>query len=916
MNVQDGHFPNMINQADKSHGPLKSFNAPEAVNPVGCFGVIKKREKIGRNEVSCIRDQDDMTPRPLRISKRIKNHTPSTSALSSSSTPAKHEENTVPERRLSHNTPQVSAQHERLNPSRINGKRLEKVEGFKEVEYFETIGETRGTQNKDGKVPVLGVRIPQTNRGCLQARAPAFIGTRHNSIDFTASAHRANSAGPDRSQPGVRRLNATAKEHFSSHSRTLSNPIIKEPHHTPGVRTRSVTADIGHLQKARITPRGEASIASKNSQSFKQRLLSRVMDGLTISTSVTQISKKDGRSRASTSSSSDGSTTINSDLGDTLATFPSPPTTALTSPTSVETPPNEPCVIDLPPVMAIAGVQLELKPDAIAVPCDGYQNISIAIQIKGEGFPVNLAHPFTIPRRLDVAVVIDNSLFTSPATLMAQCETTRFLASQLDYHNDRLAVLCTRPLTTKTGEPNVVAPLSPWTIRAAKVVTDSIVSIAHKPEPAALSMALDSAIDVLAHSAPRTDKDRHFTKTFGHIFVLSPNGNGLSRSLINHEYLQIHFIEAGILGWMNTSPACNGWTLRSSFPNKLPWMLGQSESDPDSLFDRLRSLVSFSRIGRVFGQITDLTLNVEPGPNTSIERVMGQRHFVSVRPGELVTVWASVRVRAVSKKPASSQSNGSRPPTSDDLLEELDVMLGSDDEPLLTAKLSYKHSLLPSATSCELSGTARIRRQPVESQWGGLSSRSVLLEANMARVSVQKVMIFHLARHGDPRKALPYLRGRFGETGEHSICFEYFMLITNELAYQSRIVERFDLSVHGQDSGKTSVESRSIANYTFEHFGEGLLEATNFKPQHWLTDAHCEISGDLPPPLPPLKGQESHFRLNDRYGSQRQASDLSQCSSKDSIDFCTRIWSDIRRLKRPIGIATRASENTTLQKLS
>ena len=870
MSVRIGRSHNMSFQADKDRGSPRPLDTRKIVDLVRCVNAFKKRQRIGNDDASFENDREDLTPRPLRIPKRGIKITPV---------------NALPRQRSARSSPQRF---------RTADKQVEAIRAAKKFEKNQEI---------ESEASVLGVGIPNMDRGWPSARAPAYM---NQSVNLTAHAHAIN-AGPNSVQSGTHQSNTLATRGLFSRSRALSNPILKEPHYTPGNRTRSVTADVGYPQRSRFLSTRKASVASKDSQSLKQRLFSRMMDGLTISTSTAQISNKGARSRANTS------TTIDSDFGNALAAFPSPPTTALTSPTSVDTPTAD-SYGTKPPFSAVAGVQLQLSPDAIAVSCEGDQNISVAIQIKCEDFPASFADPLSMPRRLDVAVVIDNSLFTSPATLMAQCETTRFLASLLDYHNDRLALFCTRPPRTDTAEPNVVAPLSPWTIRAAKVATDSIVSVAHQPEPAALSMALDSAIDVLAHSNRRTDGERPFGETFGHVFVLSPNANGLSPSLLNHEYLQIHFIEAGILGWRNAAPVlCNGWTLRTSLPDRLPSILGQSESGTDSLFDRLRSLLSFSRMGRVLGQITDLALHIEPGPNSSIERVMGQCHFTSMRPGELITAWASVRVGAISKKSAPNQSDDCRPPTSDDLLKELDVILGSDNEPVLLAKLSYKHSLLSLATSCELSGTASIRRQSAGSQWGGLLSRPTLLQANRTRVRVQKTMIHHLAKHGDPRTALAYLRGRFGETGEHSLCPEYFRLITNELTYQARITERFDLPSQDQNSDSFPAELPSKANHSFEHFDHGLFEVTDFKPQRWLTDAPFEASCDSPPPPPPLKGQESRPRVSDPCGSQSHGSNLSHSSSKDSVDLSNRMWGDIRRLKRPTGISISASESMIVQ---
>ena len=682
-------------------------------------------------------------------------------------------------------------------------------------------------------------------------------------------------------------------KHYSR-SRTSSTPITigcsnaQAPNSlTPFVRPRAVTLDgSSHgVSQSESTKRQHSTLVVKP-PSFKRRLLSRMMHGLSISTSFSQDSVQHGRQRSNTPSTCDSNTSISSHLGDVLAAFPTPPATALTSPVSEDEPNQIAYGPNLPPTSGIIDVQLEVLPETSIVSGKNGQSVPVAIRIKGGSLRNDFVAPDLMPRNMDIAVIIDNSIFASPATLMAQCETTRYLASLLDYRKDRLALLCTHPLRTNADQPYVIASLSPWTIRSVKVATDSVVSITNKPQPADLSNALATAVDLLTNSLPRLG-DRIFTQISGHIFVLTPNANALPSSLLQHATLQIHLVEAGITRWRAaTHAAPNGWILRTGLQDKLPWMLHRAQTEHESLFENIERLVDQSRFGRTSGSIADLELHIQAGPNCSLEQVMGQQKFGSIRPGEVLTAWAKVRVGEAANGYLPNHDTCLQTSTSDDLLKELDVMLGANKETILTAKLSFRHSLLSASIKCETSSTASISRQALSNGFGEPMVQGGMKQADRDHAMIQKVMISHLAKRGQPREALAQIQRQCGDSTQHSLCSEYSKLLIEELTYQSRTTERYDLqeSTPATPQARTARSGSGPTNAS-EHFGEGLFEAASFKPQHWITDAHGEPLPEETSPSPTAKDLEAFTLPRRSTDCKRTTSRLSYARRRGSIDL-------------------------------
>lgn len=130
----------------------------------------------------------------------------------------------------------------------------------------------------------------------------------------------------------------------------------------------------------------------------------------------------------------------------------------------------------------------------------------------------------------------------------------------------------------------------------------------------------------------------------------------------------------------------------------------------------------------------------------------------------------------------------------------------------------------------------------------------------------------------------------FGDGGRRSACPDYIRLLLEELKYQARIIERFDLADYR--SGPIVLTPRELRPDVWgqEHFGHGLFDASNYRPQEWITDAPDEVPIQFPV----------------RSSSKLQARDLT-CSD-ETTDEARRIWVDLKR-KSKRHCARSGSEN-------
>ncbi|KAL8695289.1 MAG: hypothetical protein Q9218_000188 [Villophora microphyllina] len=597
-------------------------------------------------------------------------------------------------------------------------------------------------------------------------------------------------------------------------------------------------------------PRTDSSSVVRQETSFKHRVLSRVMHSLIGNSKrpMIEASTEHGNPRdhgRTSTSSADTDSSLYTSLETALSEFPEPPVSNLASPATLTPPDRHPSdnhayrTLCAPSDIAIVRPEIRIIPETELLGPGSNQNVFVAVEVTA------VAEASEKCQRdrfcgLDVAVIVDNSLFASPATLMANCETARFISSLLDPSNDRMAIVCTSPFSAEYPDLRTIMPLNSANPRRTKVAVDTIASSTGRPTVAALDEALKSAMALLGQSTPRGPNSDLSPVAFGHIFVLSPNSSRVSPELLSHDRLQLHLINTGSVPWKGGGEVrSNGWKIQSTRSKELHSVSYGGEDDPCGFFKKLRATIADARKGSLHGAVSDLVLDIKPGKDCAIEGVIGSRFIKCIQPGD--TVVALVRLK-VGLPPAVGytltprwQRDGSSSP-GDDPEKELDYLLGTTPVTVLTARIRYRHSLLRPDTQCTLSAVCRMKRQLSPPKWADMLSKPITHDHSDMRAEVQKRFAFHIATHHAPQQAMMVLIEDFGDGGRRSVCPEYVRLLLDELKYQARTIERFDLVEYRCRPVTTTLRGMRPDIWGQEHFGQGLFDASNYKPQEWITD--------------------------------------------------------------------------------
>ena len=447
---------------------------------------------------------------------------------------------------------------------------------------------------------------------------------------------------------------------------------------------------------------------------------------------------------------------------------------------------------------------------------------------------------------------------------MASCETARVLSTLLDPLNDRMAVICTNSIDTEHRDLRTVLPMSLADPKRTKAAVDMIASTTDRPNSSSLDAAVRSARALLEQSTPRDPNSELSPFAFGHIFVLTANSTGIDAELLNHSNIQLHLICAGSVPWKNEAKVrCNGWKLQSFNMKELQSVINIKDEDPAALSNRLRSIIMEARQGLLHGAVSDMILDIKPGKNCAIEGVIGTRNIPSLRQGERVMAFVRLKVglppaEGYSLTPRRRRHNDSSP-AENDLHKELDMLLGTTPVTILNVKLKYRHSLLPLDTQCTLATECQLKRQLCPGEWEDIGFRPTNAREGHPQLEVQKRFAFHIATHHAPRQAMMVLIEDFGDGGRRSVCPDYIKLLIEELKYQSRTIERFDLGDYRSAPAIPTPRELRPDVWGEEHFGQGLFDASNYKPQEWITDVPDEIMVQLS--LSPAKSQpRDHYR--------------------------------------------------------
>ena len=458
---------------------------------------------------------------------------------------------------------------------------------------------------------------------------------------------------------------------------------------------------------------------------------------------------------------------------------------------------------------------------------------------------------------------------------MASCETARFLASVLNVITDQLAIICTSTTDTSGANSMVVRDLSKVKMRSIKTALDAITISMKKPKPNAWVDTISCAKEILLKSTAPDPDEEPFQDTFGHIFLLTSDADGLSSQSLEHEKLTFHTISPAGAPRNLSSIHCDGWKLRSLFGNEPQAVSKKKDLDPTSVSNRLRVLISQARSGKVLGNLTELVLEVSAGPDCVIENVIGKVEYNEIHPGEVFSVVFKLRALAATVQGYSLSHTPTQSSDAllnrNDVLSQLDKMLGTTDAKILTARLTYKHSLLPAGTTCSVTTECHVERRLPDPGQKPVPSN---FNAKDCTVLVHQRLAQHLATQGSPRNALTTLNIEFGDRFQLSACPEYINLLAKELKYQARVLQRLEIEA------LTKKPAAVHANRPLQNIGQGSIGAEKYKDQDCATsDIPTEELFKTKPALAILSLKKSREQLR--------------------TDEARKIWSDMRKMKRP-----------------
>ncbi len=329
--------------------------------------------------------------------------------------------------------------------------------------------------------------------------------------------------------------------------------------------------------------------------------------------------------------------------------------------------------------------------------------------------------------------------------------------------------------------------------------------------------------------------------------------------------LQVHVINPGFIPWQRPPVGISGWQLHLP-GGSVPGAYGRS-SKPLQVLERA---VESARLGASLGQLTELSVDISAAGGANVESVLGKTDYESLRPGQI----ARLLVRVKPGRAASAELRPGPIPTvpglaisSEEVLTELDTLLGEKVEQLLQVQVRYKHTLLPRDTMLFTKKPCTIKRHASDSTWTRHLARSTPSgHHRLARYDIG--LGEFIASTHDPVHALATLEALYDDDGRIPTVPTPIRHNLQELRH--RLVVNKELNAAHQDQ----VQSAFPAYYAQkEHVANGTLCEDQF------TSTPSSQS-----PTSPRQEPEQDERVP---------------TGTTSNDEAHRIWSEMRKMLKP-----------------
>ena len=380
-------------------------------------------------------------------------------------------------------------------------------------------------------------------------------------------------------------------------------------------------------------------------------------------------------------------------------------------------------------------------------------------------------------------------------------------------------------------------PLSKISPGRVRTLLDNVVGCASIPPKDYLSDQIEHAKRHLELLVPHFYDMEPSCVRVGHIVVVTPNPGAIPQSCYLDKSIGLHVICPGSVPWRRIAAVtAEGWRILNLFQPTEPAQAMKSTG----YCAKIRNLISDLRSGSNSGKLLNIDVAIKASPDCATDGSMGVGFFHSLQPGEQKTIMVRVKMRTPRLENAFpsnfDRTKGTSP--NDDLIRDMEAMLGPKSVPILRIKLRYNHSKLSSGTVLEMRSTASVEVTTQQSpQVGGTSEEQEKRRNSVSFAShVQMCLIYYLATHAQyPSHALKTLRDHFGPEKDGCECNEYLSSVIDELKYQERVLQRLEMADHVGDTFKELVENSSRKN-------------VGYKPYSWIMlpeDEFEQTAGDL-----------------------------------------------------------------------
>lgn len=271
--------------------------------------------------------------------------------------------------------------------------------------------------------------------------------------------------------------------------------------------------------------------------------------------------------------------------------------------------------------------------------------------------------------------------------LLTQCSLgPSVLASNLVHNHDRIAIACIDGAAKPGFE--ILLPLG---FHSLEVVRSTLNKFAQRQQLVKHADHLDLG-NVIEHVANMFGTSTR--AAFCHLFFASANPP---------DHLLIPYIDQAIGFHTITPQAC----LPVTRPNlqagwHISYDVGAQEVCPTGahFIRKVSKVIRHLRTGIRPGIISDLKLSLLPSHGCSIQTVINGTQLTCLRAGETWVIPIQISVPSAFERRARASDSPVHSPVFEDLLAQIDELLeeytGEMVQPVLTAAVNYRHSLLPS----------------------------------------------------------------------------------------------------------------------------------------------------------------------------------------------------------------------------